>query len=45
MRGVVSERRPLATSADRGVLDEDIIGGNIVMWLFVGMEVRLFVMS
>ena len=43
MHGVVSGRRPLATSADRGVLDENSIGGNIVVWLFVGVEVRLFV--
>ena len=43
MRGVVSGRRPLTTSVDRGVLDKDSIGGNIVVWLFVGMDVRLFV--
>ena len=43
MRSVVSGRRSLATSADIGGLDEDSIGGNIVVWLFVGMEMRLFV--
>jgi len=35
MRGVVSGRRLLATSAARGLPDEDGMGVDIAVWLFV----------